>query len=276
MKTKAEKPNNYSHMEYDNAHADHDNQGLLETEGASFREKVYAVFKNITVEPITFLVITASLLNNIASQNLQLEKACRVNLKFSTEICDSLIHQDGEPNSVYERETQQLIASAITWKTYITATMACIVALLVGSFSDKTGHRKIFLIIPTTGLILNGFNSIINLYFFYETTLETLVFTGAVIDGLSGGLGILFMISFAYISAITSDKDRTFRIGILIFGVSIASFIGTALSGILLNALGYYGITGIYIFLNAVSVLYTIFVVKDPKRSPEQETVSVI
>lgn len=45
MKTKTEKPNNYNHMEYDNAHVDLDNQGLLETEGASFREKVYAVFK---------------------------------------------------------------------------------------------------------------------------------------------------------------------------------------------------------------------------------------
>ncbi|CAB3244241.1 unnamed protein product [Arctia plantaginis] len=210
----------------------------------------------------------------MASQNLQLEKACRVNLNFSTEICDSLILQDGEAHSDYERDTQQLLANTLTWKTYLTATLSCIIALFVGSFSDKTGHRKLFLIVPMTGYILNGINSMLNVYFFYETRLEIVVLVGAIIEGLSGGWVILFMICFAYISTITSDKDRTFRVGILVFCVTLASPVGTVLSGVLLNALGYYGIIGIFISINMVSVLYTIFVIKDPKKSPEQQTYS--
>ncbi|CAB3244239.1 unnamed protein product [Arctia plantaginis] len=274
MNTNTEKDNNYNPMEQGNAHIELDNQGLIEKEDSSFREKVTNVIRNITVEPCMFMVITAISLYNMASQNLQLEKACRVNLNFSTEICDSLILQDGVAHSDYERETQHLLAKALAWKTYLTATLTCIIALFIGSFSDKTGHRKLFLIVLTTGLILNGINSIINVYFFYETTLETIVFSGAIIEGLSGGLGILFITCFAYISAITTDKDRTFRIGILVFCTSLASPIGTMLSGVLLNALGYYGIIGISIALNVVSVLYTIFVISDPKKSPEQQAYS--
>lgn len=220
--------------------------------------------------------MTASTLHNMASQNLQLEKACRVNLNFSTEICDSLIQQDGDIHSDYERETQQLLANTLVWKTYLTATIICIVALLIGSFSDKTGYRKLFLIVPITGHIISGINSIIQVYFFYQNTLETLVLSGAIIDGISGGYSIIFMMCFAYISAITTDEDRTFRVGVLAFCVSLASPVGWALSGVLLNALGYYGVNAIYILLNAIAIVYTIFSISDPKKTPKQEEVRII
>lgn len=276
MNTNIEKYNNYNDTEHNNVHIRQDDQDVIENKDSSLKEKVANALRNITVEPCMFMVITAYTLHNMASQNLQLEKACRVNLNFSTEICDTLILQDGEAHSDYERDTQQLLASALAWKTYLTASLSCLLALLVGSFSDKTGYRKLFLIAPTTGHILNGINSMIHVYFFYETSLEFFVLSGAIIEGLSGAWCILFMICFAYISSITSNKDRTFRIGLLVFCVTLASPIGTVLSGVLLNVLGYYGIIGIFTSINLISVLYTIFVIKDPKKSPEQQAVSVI
>ena len=48
------------------------------------------VFKNITVEPIVFLYILTFSTYSIVFQNLQIEKACKVNLNQTADICDNL------------------------------------------------------------------------------------------------------------------------------------------------------------------------------------------
>ena len=48
------------------------------------------VFKNITVEPIVFLYILTFSTYSIVFQNLQIEKACKINLNQTADICDNL------------------------------------------------------------------------------------------------------------------------------------------------------------------------------------------
>lgn len=56
----------------------------------TWREKLRLVSNNITVEPILAAYIMPSVLSNLATQNLNLEKACRVNMAYGDEICDAL------------------------------------------------------------------------------------------------------------------------------------------------------------------------------------------
>lgn len=56
----------------------------------SLREKIRLVANNITVEPILAAYIMPSVLSNLATQNLNLEKACRVNMAYGDEVCDAL------------------------------------------------------------------------------------------------------------------------------------------------------------------------------------------
>lgn len=56
----------------------------------TWREKLRLVANNITVEPILAAYIMPSVLSNLATQNLNLEKACRVNMAYGDEICDAL------------------------------------------------------------------------------------------------------------------------------------------------------------------------------------------
>lgn len=240
----------------------------------TFREKVVDVFRNITLEPCLLMFIVSAMINVTATQNLNLEKACRVNLNFSDEICDSLKVQDIDSQNEYERETQKLLARAMSWRTYLAATVPCILALFVGSFSDKTGHRKFFMIISVTGQILVGINNMINVYFFRQLSLEVLVFTEAIIEGLSGGWCICFLTAFAFVSAITTDKNRTFRLGLLSFSLTVAFPIGMGVSGVLLKNFGYYGCYGLTTFIQTLNMCYLFFVVRDPKRNKEQKKVS--
>ena len=48
------------------------------------------VFRNITVEPIVFLYLLNGCTYTIVFQNLQIEKACEVNLNQTADICDNL------------------------------------------------------------------------------------------------------------------------------------------------------------------------------------------
>ena len=48
------------------------------------------IFKNITVEPIVFLYLLNGCTYTIVFQNLQIEKACKINLNHTDDVCDNL------------------------------------------------------------------------------------------------------------------------------------------------------------------------------------------
>ena len=63
------------------------------------------VFKNITVEPIVFLYLLNGCTYTIVFQNLQIEKACKVNLNQTADICDNL---NDPGNEEIQNEVQKI------------------------------------------------------------------------------------------------------------------------------------------------------------------------
>ncbi|XP_013184487.1 lysosomal proton-coupled steroid conjugate and bile acid symporter SLC46A3 isoform X2 [Amyelois transitella] len=234
-------------------------------------EWIINVFKNITVEPSVFFYIVPMVITGLPSQNLALEKACRVNLQYSTDICDSLMNQTLESQNQYEREVQKVLSSALTVKTYMTAAIPCLLTLFIGCYSDQTGYRKVFITLPMFGQILGCINGVINVYFFSVTNLQTFLYVGAVLDGITGGMCVFGTIIFAFIASITTAENRTFRVGIVNFCLSVGFPVGLSLSGILLRSIGYYGCYGMSAGLQMLNLLYTLVVLKDPPRNEEQK-----
>lgn len=232
------------------------------------------MFRNVTVEPTVMLFIIPYMIASLTTANLSLEKACRVNLNFTDEICTAMREQTLDRENEFEREAQRLLATAMTWRTYITATIPCLLGLFIGPYQDITGHRKVFLVLSIIGQILGCINSMINVYFFLELNLETLVITEALFDALSGGTFALTVTVFSFISTITTEKNRTFRMGLVSFSLTVGLPIGIASSGFMLRGLGYYGPYGIAMGLHTINALYNAFVLKDPKRTPEHKKVS--
>lgn len=66
----------------------------VEPPNLTFREKAKLAWENITVEPLLVAYIIPSAMSMLATQNLALEKACRINLNYSDEICDALSRRD--------------------------------------------------------------------------------------------------------------------------------------------------------------------------------------
>ncbi|CAK1603870.1 unnamed protein product [Parnassius mnemosyne] len=231
------------------------------------------IFRNVTVEPTMFFFVVSLLLTTLTSQNLSLEKACRVNLNITTDICNALRAQDIESRNEYERNTQKLVTASMAWKTYLTATFPCVFALFVGSWSDRTGRRKIFILIPIAGQILVCINGMLNTYFFYELRLEYFVLTEGILEGFSGSWCVCFMVIFTYITAITTIKNRTFRMGLINFSLTAGFPVGMGISGILLKTYGYYVCYGLACGIHAANFTYNLFFIKDTTKTKDQTEV---
>lgn len=56
----------------------------------SLRQKYKSITKNITVEPLLLCYVVPCTLAALAIQNLNLDKACRINMNYGDQICDAL------------------------------------------------------------------------------------------------------------------------------------------------------------------------------------------
>lgn len=107
-----------------------------------FKEKCRHVKRNITVEPMLAYYIMPSVLAGLATQNLNLEKACRVNLDYGDVICDALSQRETANYTEEEKAVQTLVAGMQGWKTVLQSLMPCLLILFWGSWSDRNGRRK--------------------------------------------------------------------------------------------------------------------------------------
>lgn len=242
----------------------------------SFSEKLFHIKNNITVEPLLAGLIVPSVISMFAMTNLNLDKACRVNLKFSDEVCDALIKRSNTNFSEYEREVQKLISSIDIWRGVLRTTLPCIIIMFLGSWSDRTGRRKICILLPIFGEVLTSVNNIINVYYFYEIPVQVTIFLETIFVAGTGGWVTMFLGVFSYISDITSEETRTFRVGLVNFCMTVGVPIGIGASGFLLQRMGYYGIFSMTTTLFTLVLLYGCFCLKEPNDLLREKGLPVV
>ena len=134
-----------------------------------------------------------------------------------------------------EEETiQKMVAHMVAWKTVIQSLFPCLLILFWGSWSDRHHRRKPCILIPIMGEFLGTVGLMLCVYF-KQTPMEVAGLTEAIFPSLSGGWFVMLMGVFSYIADITTEEERTLRIGILNVCFSVGVPIGTALSGVLLK-----------------------------------------
>ncbi|CAG5058554.1 unnamed protein product [Parnassius apollo] len=230
----------------------------------TFKEKLCYIKDNITVEPLLAGLIIPSVISRFAMSNFNLDKACRVNQQLSDEICDALIKRSTSNYSSYEKEIQKLISSIDIWKSVINTAIPCIIIMFLGAWSDRTGKRKVCILLPIFGELATSINNLINVYFFYEIPIQVTVFLEIIFPSITGGWVTMFLGVFSYISDITSEESRTFRVGLVSLCMTAGLPIGIGLSGILLRKIGYYGIFSMTTVLFVLILMYGCFRLKEP------------
>lgn len=231
-------------------------------------------FHSITVEPILWCYCIPSAISAIAVAQLYLEKACRAGFDYSDEICDGLLIHHFQNLSHYEEETQKLVAEVNAWKLPLSTFLPALIILFVGSWSDRRGLRKPCMLIPIIGEFISTMWLLLSTYSMKDISIQITGLLEGLFTSFSGGLSVLLMGIFSYLGDITSEEDRTLRIGVASISVTVGFLIGGAVSGYLFEQLGYFGIFGLSAVLYAVGILYGQFCVKESEIKVEHRKIN--
>lgn len=242
----------------------------------TFSQKFKYIISNITVEPLLFLLLIPSVMNNLTTLNLNLEKACRVNLQFNTSICDAMVRRDPSGYSVFqEQETQKLVSKMTSIKMMIVGSYPTLLMLFVGSWSDRNGRRKPLIIMPIVGDLVGTICLYFCAYFFLDLSVEWSMMAETIPFALCGTWTCEFLGLYTYVSGLCNDQERTIRIGVVTMCQIISMTLGMMLSGVMIKMLGFKGVYILSSFLLALSLLYGIVVVKESNIKTEKEKAEV-
>lgn len=238
--------------------------------------RISEIVKNLSVEPILFCYSWPSVMAAIAMQNLNLEKACRVNLKYDDVICDAMSVRNKTGYSEHnEQETQKIVASINGYKSIMQSILPILILLFLGSWSDRHTRRKPCMILPLVGEIGTTLGSLVSLYFFHQLPVEFNCFAEAIPQGLGGGWYTMCVGVFTYVTQISTEENRTLRIGAVSVLVTISLGLGSTMSGILFNKMGFYGVFLLSIAMYTIALIYIHFRIYDDFDEVTTERVTV-
>ncbi|CAH0764416.1 unnamed protein product [Diatraea saccharalis] len=238
---------------------------------SKFIEKCFTFF---TVEPYLLCYILPSIICSVGVQKLNMEKACRVDLNYTIDVCTKVVNGDTSDNITEEAliGASTLVADMTAWKDPLQTGIPAIFILFVGAWSDRTGNRKALLLIPIIGEVMSLVGLMIGTYYFDELPLWVMGLFQAMSAIFTGGLPVAIMGSYSFIADVTTVESRTFRIGVVATIVTLGIPLGTAISGILTEAVGYYGIFGIAIAMYVIGFIHTLFRIHDVRRTKIEGT----
>lgn len=231
-----------------------------------FLKSFWEVRSKVTVEPFVICYILPSVLAGLAVQNLCLEKACLVNLGYDESTCRRIMQGRNENHTAEEQNVQALVTGMTAWSFPLQTALPGILALFIGAWSDRTGNRKTFMVLPILGKLISVIGIILSTIFFLQVGMnETAVLEGLP-PALAGGRVAMTMAVYSYVTDITSDAERTFRIGIITAILTLSRPVGLALSGIMTKRVGYNNVFMIACVFYLTGFIYIVVRLKEKTK----------
>ncbi|XP_034480619.1 proton-coupled folate transporter isoform X2 [Drosophila innubila] len=236
------------------------NAVAVESERRSCGQWLKDCITSISVEPTMFLYMFAFMITSVVEQNFFLQKACRVNNNFTAEICDNI---NDPKNEAYKKQSLDTTAWFHQWENISAHVFPIILALFLGSFSDRRG-RKLPLLMGLVGKFIYSSMVVVNAKM-PTWPVEYIIYTATLPSALTGADVAIFASCFAYISDITTLQQRTIRVTILDVVYLTAMPTGVALGSYLFyNAFdqSYANMFAVNASLLALAIIYTVLALK--------------
>lgn len=239
-----------------------------------FIKSSWAFRTKITVEPFIICYILPSVLSGLAVQNLCLEKSCLVNLHYDSQTCTHIMKGQSHNYTEQEKNVQIMVAGMTAWSFPLQTAVSGILTLFVGAWSDRTGNRKAFMVLPILGKLISVIGIILSTVFFYQVGLNETALMEGLPPALAGGRTAMTTAVYSYVTDITSDSERTFRLGIITAILTLTRPVGLALSGIMTSTFGYYGVFIVACVFYMTGFVYIVIRLKEKgkvQKSVEKE-----
>ncbi|KAH8322784.1 hypothetical protein KR059_005590 [Drosophila kikkawai] len=221
---------------------------------------VWHVVTSISVEPTMFLYMFAFMITSVVEQNFYLYKSCRVNNNFTEEVCRNLNRPE---NKEFKDQSLQTNAWFLQWNDISAHIFPILLALFLGSFSDRRG-RKFPLLMGLVGKFIYSSMVVVNARM-PTWPVENIIFSATLPSALTGADVAIFASCFAYISDISTVQQRTIRVTILDVVYLTAMPTGVALgSHLFYNVFdqSYADMFTVNASLLAMAIIYTLFALK--------------
>lgn len=170
----------------------------------SIVSKLKFIFDHCTIEPMFGCYIMTSVLTGLCTQNLNLQKACRVNLKLANSTCSALDNRNSDDYAKEEVMVQELVTDMIIWKTIVQSSIPMVLIIFIGSWSDRNHKRKPCMLIPIVGELLTSVGLLVCTYYFYELPVEIVGLVECLPPAMTGGWMTMVMAIFSYIGDVSS------------------------------------------------------------------------
>ncbi|XP_047490742.1 proton-coupled folate transporter-like [Penaeus chinensis] len=216
-----------------------------------------------TYEPLLLLHAIVHFGTIAMTESLIAEKSCLVTLSKPEDICKELYNHPDD-----EIEVQQVASRYQGSATLAENLVAMFLLLYIGPFSDRYGRKPFLylsLVTKTLNILILFFASV----FIYSPTELTVV--APFLYSLGGAMGSFQMLVFACISDVTTEANRTYRLGILKIFIAFGSPTGRVVSGQMYAAGGYVAVYGLALGLLAICLLMLVFTAESVKFSDNEE-----
>ncbi|ODM94712.1 Proton-coupled folate transporter [Orchesella cincta] len=237
---------------------------IKENPGGLSRSEPMPLSKSLlSLEPALVIHMCSAILVFMTVQDLLLEKACRVNLGYSDDVCDALQARNTKGLEEQEQKVQTLMGQAVVWRTVLENAFPIVLVFLVGAWSDKYG-RKYPMLFVLSAFILQDILLIISVLAGNLAGTWTVAIISSVVVSLSGNQACFISSAFSYTSDHTPVEKRTVRTGILHSLVFLGITLGLAAGGILAKSgLGFIKIFALAMALESFSLVYLVISMKN-------------
>jgi len=164
-------------------------------------------------------------------------------------------------NNDVQKEVQGYVNNFQMNSQWISSVPCVCFSIIAGALSDEFG-RKPLLLFPLIGDLIRVLLNIVNYAFIETLPLEFFYFDS--IASFFGGSTVYYLGVYSYGTTVTKPKERAHRLARLDGVETLANVVGTLLSPFVFRQLGYFGNYAISCGFFAASILYLIFVVKEP------------
>ncbi len=226
------------------------------------------VSRLITVEPLAFLYFMA-----IAAQMplLQQYLYARISQEYNYVDPNTEMSNRTDNSCTYRNNSdtvyQQIQQESSMWVVLI-ATCSLLPSILVivflGSYSDRAGRKKA-IIPPIVGGLIS--TTILILVIGFDFPLPVIL-VGSLCHGLSGGPGLELTSCLAYVTDLSSGKERIIRIVIIDIIFGLGNTISSISTGFLIKSLGFLYPAIIIGCIFVVSFIYSIFLPETINKDP--------
>lgn len=208
--------------------------------------------KWLTVEPALLLYTVAYQIAMLVDLNLVLQKACHPEL---TEQPDPSLKCENEAGS------QKIVTDIYTWKPILQSILSSAFIIFIGQWSDTHGRRRMpMLIIPVVGEIVTLLLVLLSVYFW--TLPPELTALLGVFRGITGGSSCVVAGCLIYISDVTTEEERTTRIGFMGSMNLLGSAVGSSLGSFLRVRFNFVGTYVVCIVMCVAALFFAVVLVK--------------